>query len=236
MAPLTPLVRPDRFFAECDLDGFHVLVVLTAVIFGMLAIFYGIGWVMTDRIDGTVRVDNPERPSDMFCESDFDFGAQDDCSEPKKIERNVDPLLWDAWGSMIGRLLIGLPILWLLLGALLHAGSWLAGGENGAFPSFGVAAWGLVPSLAGGIVAVVVVYATFDPITVTPANQETVLETAKASLRGVRSVGWLLTVLTSAWTAIIWRFGLEHERGLSGMAAWSVAASVAAILVVFGLA
>lgn len=134
-------------------------------------------------------------------------------------------------GQRRGQILLGIPILWLLLGILLHAGSWLAGGENGIVPSFGVALWGIVPSLAGGIVAVGVLYFTFDPITVTPANQDTVFETAKRSFRVLDSKLLIVPVLTAAWTAVIWRFGLEYWKEISRPAAWTVAGSVAAILV-----
>lgn len=226
MPPLTPLVRPDMYFAERDHSDLRVLAVVGAVVLGSLALWYVTGWFITNRIDGTVRVDNPDRPSDMFCESDLDVGPNSECDHPRKIEKNVDSLLWDAWGTVIGYILVGLPISWLLLGTLLHAWSWLAGGENGIFHSFGVAAWALVPSLAGAIVTVVVLYFTFDPITVTPASQDTALETAKSSFLALESIGGVLTVLTSVWTVVIWRYGLEYRQGISGLAAWSVAGSV----------
>lgn len=78
-------------------------------------------------------------------------------------------------------------------------------------------------------------FVTFDPITVAPANQGTVLETATESLRGVGSNGWILSLVASVWTAVIWRFGLEYRNGISNVAAWSVAGSVAAFLFVIGL-
>lgn len=202
MPPLTPLVRPGSFFAERDFNGLRVLVVLVAVGISVLIIWYAAGWIVTDRVDGTVRVDNPDRPSDTFCDSNFDYER---CDQPRKIEKDVDSLFWDVWGRIGGQLLLGLSILWVLLGVLLHAGSWLARGEAGLVPSFGVAAWGLVPFLAGGIVPVVVLSVTFDPITVMPANQDTVFETAKQSFRVLDSKLWITSLLTAAWTAVIWR-------------------------------
>lgn len=235
MAPLTPLVRPATFFAERDLDGLRILVVLGAVGIGLFVLYFAGGWILADRIDGTVSVDNPDRPSDTFCEGDLQVVDQSDCDQPRTIEKNVDSLLWRAWGKTAGTLLVGFPILWLLIGILLHVGAWLAGGENGIFPSFAVAAWGLVPSLVSGIVGILILYVTFDPITVTPANQGTVLETATESLRGVGSNGWILSLVASVWTAVIWRFGLEYRNGISDVEAWSVAGSVAAFLFVIGL-
>lgn len=190
---------------------------------------------MTERIDGTVEVDNPDRPPDAFCDNDIDLGETDDCNQPRKIEKNVDAVLWDVWGTVAGQLLLVLPIVWSILAILLHVGSRLSGGENGVVATFGVAAWGLVPSLAGGIVAVVVLYFVFDPITVTPANQDTALETAKHSFRALDANLWVLGLVTAAWTAVIWRYGLENRQGISAVAAWSVAGSVAAILFVIGL-
>lgn len=229
MPPLTPLVRPETYFAERHRNGLRVLIVVGAVVLSSLALWYGTGWIITNRIDGTVTTDNPDRPPDMFCENDLDVGHQAGCDQPRTIEKDVDSLLWDAWATAAGHLLVGLTISWLLFGILLHAGSWLAGGENGVLPSFGVAAWGLVPSLASAIVTVVVLYFTVDPITVTPANQDTVLETVKSSYRGLQSYRGILTLVTSAWTAVIWRYGLESRQGISSLAVWTVGGSVAAL-------
>lgn len=70
MPPRTPLVRPDRYFAERELSPSRVFAVVGVVLVGVLAVFYGMGWILADRIDGTAEIDNPERPADWACEDD----------------------------------------------------------------------------------------------------------------------------------------------------------------------
>lgn len=234
MPPSTPLLRPNRYFAERDVNGLHAVAIVAVVTLALLATFYGIGLILAAQIDGTVSVDNPERPPDRICESDSDVFDQSGCDQPRTVERNVDSQIWMAWHGMAGRLLVSVPLAWLLIGALLHMGSWLAGGEQG-LSSFVVAGWGLAPSLASSVVVLVVLFVTFDPATVTPANQETALEAARAALRAIGPVQEVLTIATSAWSAVIWRYGLTHERGLSGANAWLVAGVVAALLAIGAL-
>lgn len=237
MPPLTPLVRPQTFFAERDVHGLRVLAVVGAVTIAVLAVFYGLGWIVVSSIDGTVLVDNPEpeRPPDWVCEDDTDVYDQSGCDQPRNVERDVDSQIWAAWNDTAGQLLVAVPLVWLLLGLLLHVGSWLTGGQHGVVPSFAVAAWGLVPMLFASIVVVVILYLAFDPITVTPANQDSALEAAKAPFRTLEPIQTILTIGTAAWSTVIWRYGLEYKRGLSGRYAWLVAGTVTALLAVVAL-
>lgn len=235
MAPLTPLLRPDRYFAERESRPAVVLTVVVLVVIGALAVFYGMGWIFADRIDGTVTVDNPERPADWVCEDNSPPGTFSGCEEPRRVQRNVDPLLWNVWHDGAGQLFFGIFGGWLLFGAGLHLGSWFAVGKDEFFASFAVAAWGLVPLLVGFIALFPVIYFTFDPITVTAANQETVIESAMEQLQLFRSLRPIVVIGTTFWTAVIWRYGLEQRRGLSPTAAWLVAGLVASIFGVVSL-
>lgn len=235
MPPLTPLLRPDRFFAERDHDGRRVLAVVAAVTLVALGVFYGIGWIVTINVDGTVMVDNPDRPPDFVCDDDSDVLDQSGCDQPRLIEQNVDSQIWAAWHNSAAKLVIGIPLAWLVLGGLLHVGSALLGGKNGVFSSFAVAAWGLPPTLVSGIVITGVLIVTVDPITVTPTSQDKALRTLQDPFRAVETIRVILTVVAAAWSGIIWRFGLKYERRVNGPAAWVVAGSVAALMAVLAL-
>lgn len=229
MPPLTPLVRADRYFAERDLDGLRVLAVVGVVTVAVVAVFYGMGWIVASHVDGTVVVDNPERPPDPICQDETDVYDQSGCDQPRTIERDVDSQIWAAWDGTVGQLLIAVPLTWLSVGILLHAGSWLMGSEDGLVHSFAVAAWGLVPMVVNSIVVLVILYITFDPITVTPATQDTVLESVQAPFQMLEPIWTIVTIVTVVWSAIIWRYGLEYKRGLSGPSAWLVAGIAAAL-------
>ena len=229
MPPRTPLLRPDRFFAERELNGLRLLVVAVVLVFSVPVAVSGVGWIVTERVDGTVMVDNPNRPPEAFCQ-----GAPDSmdagCDAPAEVERDVDGPINDAMGQFMGPALLGFPIVLLLVGLALHAGSWLADGTNGAVRSFAVALWGLAPSLVGLVLALAVMWLVYDPLTVTPETDPSVLvEHTRWELQPLLRWGPVVSGLTTLWGAIIWRYGLVEERGLPGTEA-SVVAGVTAVL------
>lgn len=230
MRPRTPLLRPDRFFAERELNDLRLLVVATILVVSVPAAVSGVGWVLTERVDGTVMVDNPERPSEAFCQ-----GAPDSmdagCDAPAEVERNVDGPIDDAMGEFVGPALVGFPLVVLLVGLLLHAGSWLADGTNGPARSFAVALWGLVPSLLGLAFALAVTWLVYDPLTVTPETDPSVLvEHTRRELTPLTTWGPVVSGLVTLWGAVIWRYGLVEERGLRGAEASAVAGVTAVLL------
>lgn len=235
MSPLTPLIRPDTYFAEHDLNGLRILAVLAVLSLAGPATLYGVGWIFTTHIDGTVVITNPERPPDSVCDSTSDVIDQAGCDQPKQVERNVDTVIWSPISGMIGLALLAGPIVLLIAGILLHIGSWLAGGDGGLPPSFGIAAWGLVPQLLGIIVILPILYVVIDPITVTPAGQISGTAVIRDQLQGVQPVSRVVTVIAAFWSAVIWRFGLDHKRALGRSEAWVVGGLVAGSLAVLSL-
>lgn len=227
MPPSTPLLRPRTFFAERDLDVRRLVAVVLLLALAGPATLYGVGWIFTTHIDGTVMVDNPERPPDWICQDDSGIHDREGCDQPRQVQRDVDSVIWSALHGVAGRLLLAGPVAWLLAGLLLHVGSWLAGGERGPFASFGVAAWGMVPSLAAIVALLPVIYVAFDPISVSPGGQASAIDAARAQIRSLRPYTSLSTVATTAWGAVIWRYGLEHERGLDPEPAWLVTGVIA---------
>lgn len=233
MAPRTPLLRPDRFFAERDVHGTRLAVVATALVLSALGTLWGVIWILTERFDGTVTVDNPERPSETFCRNAPESMAEG-CDAPAEIERNIDAVLWEASGEFLVPVLIAFPIVLLVIGALLHVGSSMLGGDNGIAESFAVALWGLVPSVFSFVVMLALIALVVDPVTVTPDSTPSVLEERlRADLRPVMQWQPFVTGVTALWGGIIWRFGMEVERGLSRGEAIGLAGSVALLFWLF---
>lgn len=238
MSPRTPLLQPDSYFSERTVTAAEAAVVAAVGVGGFLVIVYAIGAVFAAGIDGTVEVDNPERPPEAFCEDGgaFETGPGG-CDEPRTVERNIDEFLWEAVGSVAGQLLVGLVVVWLGVGLALHAGSGLAGGEGAVGRSLAVAAWGLLPGLFSGAAAVVVLAVTFDPVTVAPGDDPAVLrEQVVTQVDAVRTFGRVSGLLTTVWSALVWRFGLRHQRAVSGTEATLVAGVVAVCLLLLGAA
>lgn len=234
--PSTPLVRLGRYFAERAIDERRVLALVGLLALAGPAAVYGVTWIFTAHVDGTVMVDNPDRPADFVCESDSEVFDQSGCSEPREVERDADGVIRSSMDDLLWVSLAGGPLVWLLSGILLHAGSWLSAPENGVVESFGVAAWGLVPTLVGILLLLPVLFVLFEPVTMTPGSEAAVLDAIRADVETFRSVAVVVTLATTAWGATVWRYGLEHERGLDGTRAWVVAGVVAAVLFLLGLA
>jgi hypothetical protein len=202
------------------------------------AAVYGVGWILADRIDGTVMVDNPDRPPAFVCDDGFHSDRYDEgaCDRPREIEQNVDQLLWSAIEDLVGPALVAFPLVLLIIGVLLHTGSWAAAGSGGVFPSFAVAAWGLLPSVLSIFVMLPLLWLSLDTYTLLPGQTLGVatvpIMNRLESLRGV-TIG--VSMLTAVWGGVIWRYGLEHHRNISAASARLIAGTTALIVVLLGL-
>lgn len=203
-APVTPLLRPKRYFAERELNGLHVLgVVMSIVLVWPIILVYGIGLIFVVHLEANTR--------------------------------DIDALIWAAMHSLVGQLIVSALAAWVVIGVLLHVGSWFGGGEHGVPPSFAVAAWGMVPDVVGSIIGLIALYIILEPTTVTARDTATGLGVVNAQIQTVQP-GWtILTVVTTGWAVIIWRYGLEYTGELTGSTAWMVAGLVAAVVAVGAL-
>jgi len=239
VSPRTPLLRPDGYFAERDPDFPRIAAVVGLLIAAGPAVVYGVGWVLAANLDGTVTVDNPERPPDWVCEDDTSSEMFDDadCDAPREIERNVDTVLWDAIGELAGPAVVAYPLALAVLTLLLHAGAWLADAERGLASTFVVAAWGTVPTLLLLPVSLVGLHLALDPVTVSPGvDPGTAIEPVLDRIRAFEPYGAVVTLLTAVWGGVVWRFGLVHEQGLPGTEATVIAGIVALLAAAVGLA
>lgn len=242
MVPRTPLLRPDRYFAEWTFDP-ERLVVLGA--FSTLAVPVGY-WVVillvTLQVGGTVVVDNPRRPPGRFCDDPAGnaetptgvFGEA--CSEPEQVERNIDTFLWDTFGGAVPATLVSIPTVMMLVGVLFRAGSSTLGGGVRWLESFAVALWGLVPLILGIGLYAIAVWLAFEPITVAPtADPSLAVDHAR---RELRAVGWITPLVSAAglgWSSLIWRFGLIERADLGSEEATALALTPALVVLAIAL-
>jgi hypothetical protein len=211
---------------------FTVIGLVTIVTVGAI---YGGTLVLTMHVDGTVQVDNPQRPPDWVC--DRNVGERTtphhQCSNPREIERSVDAIIWSVTLEHVWKALLSIPVYWFGTGLLLQAGSWLADGENGSFASFGVAAWGTLPFLVSSSLGLVAFHFALDPVTVTGTPpRAAAMEPVVEQLTALQPYAELAFVGTSLWGTLIARYGLEHQRNVSGTAAWLI---VTPVVLVTGL-
>ncbi len=222
MAPRTPLLRPDSYFAERVPNGVRGLVVAGVATLGGLGLVAALGAVLAAKIDGTVTVDNPNRPPETFCDGGSSFGNTGgfNCSAPPEVERNVDTLLSAAVGELYAPLLVGVPLLMVVVAALLHAGTAAAGGEGGFGGTFSVTAWGFIPPLVTAALAVGAFWFLLDPVTVSGNTApDTLRRSVLDDVRRVGTVALGLNLVGTAWSVAVCTFGLERARSVSRAAA-----------------
>lgn len=237
MVPSTPLLRPRRYFSDREVNFFRVMLLVGLLAAAGPLTIYGVGWVVTDNVDGTVLVDNPTRPPEWVCDDgEGPFGDDPDCDAPKQVDRDVDALIWEAMGEFVGPGFIAYPLGLLILTLLLHVGAGVYGTEQGWFPTFAVAAWGLVPAVFGIAVGLVVLAMAADPVTVAPGDDvSAALQPLEAQFRAVRPSRAVVTAATAVWGGFIWRAGLIEQQELPATEATIVAGIVAVLHAAVGL-
>lgn len=239
----TPLFRPDRYFAEREISFVRGLVVAALVIATVIAAVGGIGLIFTEKVDGSVVVDNPDRPPEEICDmheesagetsdahdvSSTEINATDmGCDEPEQIERNVDPLIHETLYPFYGLVLVAGPIGLSITGVLLHLGTALAGGTGGFRKTLSVTAWGAAPLFVTLPLLLVALWLVVDPVTVSPpAGTAEVERRILVDFQVWLLIASGLSLLSSVWGGVIWTFGLEHGRNVSRAKAAAVAGFV----------
>jgi hypothetical protein len=238
MSPLTPLLRPGRYFAERETNFFRVVAVLALLALAGPATVYGLGWVTTAHVDGTVTVENSERPPEFICERGEDPTLYDagDCQEPREVERDVDTVLWDAFSRFAGPSLLAVPLVVVVAFLFLHVGVWLADGSRGVFRTFSVTTLGMLPALVLTPLSIAVFAWMLHPITIPPDRDAIVIiEQFRMQAVSATSLSGPLRFASALWSGVIWRFGLVHNHELTGTQSTLIAGYVAVCLGAVGL-
>lgn len=216
------LLDPRAFFEERGtagtLPGAAVAVVVLAVVLGVAVAL--VGGILAGAVDGTVTVDNPDRPSDSICEmfgDDPDASMSERCDEPKTIERDAGSIVREATEQFYIPMLVAPFLFWLAGAVTLYLGGLGVGGDTSLAGSFGVAGWAAVPELVRVVVGLAAVdYAMAD---VTVSNLESAPAAVGTALAPVDPYLAAVTVLTAAWQLHILSAGLAVEADVDRLAA-----------------
>lgn len=230
MAPRTPLLRPDSYFEARRASVLNALVVVVLVALALTGSFLAMGAVFADRMDGTVEVDNPARPSDWVCEEhgdDPDSAFSEGCDESKTIEKRMGDILMDAFTDQAGMLFLGTFLVWGFVAVVLYVLAKLVDGSGGFVETLAVAGWGMAPSVLGSALAVVAVYFAVRSVEF-GSDPETVARQVQALADGgVGPASTLVKVGVAAWQGYVWAYGLSHVHDLPVRLAAGVAGLVA---------
>lgn len=212
------LVSPASFFderppAETLPTAAGVVVLFTVCLVGG---FFLIGAMLAGAIDGTVTMDNPDRPPDWVCDQnaeDTDSVFSDDCDEPATIERDAGALAQEAVHDLLWIAVVGPFVLWGAAGVVLFGAGRLAGGSPSFSGTLALAGWAALPELFRLAVGLVGLQFVLGGMTITNIQQaDAALQSAMAPVEPVILVASLITV---GWQWYLLTGGLTQEADLS---------------------
>jgi hypothetical protein len=241
MAALHPvrqfLLEPRAFFEE---HGTASTLPIAALAVVGLAIALAVGvtivaGILAGAVQGTVMVDNPDRPPEPTCEAfGNDTPGVDGCDEPAEIERDAGSIVREAANEFLGTVILAPFLLWLAGGVTVYLGGLLVGGGTSLSGSFSVAGWAAVPEFARLVAGLAIVQFALADVTIT--NLESAPEAVRAAIAPVEPFIALASLLTAAWQLYVLSAGLSVEAEVSRGAAAVVTGIPLAILVLATLA
>ncbi len=211
------LLSPASFFDERPpaetLPVAAGIIVLFALCFGGSILL--IGTMLAGSVDGTVTMDNPDRPPEQICNTHE--GMMNSCNEPETIERDMGTMAQEAVHDFLWVALIGPFVLWLVGGVVLFGAGRLANGDPSFAGSLALAGWAALPELFRLAVGLGGLWIALESVTITdPDRAATVLE---SSLAPVQPVLVLASLVTLGWQWYLLTGGLTREAEISRVAA-----------------
>lgn len=220
------IVSPAAFFAERPpADSLHIAFGLVVLFSLCLTVsFLLVGSMLAGTVDGTVTVDNPDRPPEPFCEHhDSDAAITDRCDEPQTVDRDAGALFQEAVHEIIWVALFGPFVLWIGAGISLFVAGRVGGGSPSFAGAMSLAGWATVPEfvrLAAGLIGL---YFVLGGLTVDDFDAlEPVVGSAIESLDSGLMV---ISLLVVGWQWYLLSGGLAEDAELS----WPAAAAAVAI-------
>lgn len=222
------LLRPAAFFdrhpPSATLPVASGVVVVLAV--ALAASVLLVGSMLAGAVDGTVTVDNPDRPPDRVCErhgDDPDSVFGDGCDEPATLERDAGSLVYEAATDYVGPALAAPFLLWLIGGAVLYVVAWLANGSPSVAGAYALAGWAALPELFRLAVGLLALQHALAGLTIT--DLDGAVAAVEAAIAPVEPVLALATVLAVVWQWYLLSGGLVRDADLS----WSAAATAVGV-------
>lgn len=224
--PIVRLFLPFRADGPADPRVAPVVVLAVAVL---------VGWsvaatvpVFEAHVSGTTTIENPERPSDHFCENDF-FDVEG-CDEPKTIQKELAPHAAATASNLVVPFGLAVVFGWPVAAATL----WAFTGTSKASGSFrdvlAGTAWGFVPFLLPAAARPFLVERAARTVAF-PNSLDGVAAAVRSLLVGFGS-GPLtaLSFVALAWSAYVLAGVVRRARGVSAAGAVAAAVTSATLL------
>ncbi|MFC3476513.1 hypothetical protein [Halobacterium litoreum] len=236
-SPLRALVRPERAFDEDVRARVGLAVVLALCVLNGVAATQGAGAVAS-ATDGTVTVDNPDRPGDWICDEaatdDFYENYREACAnEPETVERSLSSYARPAADALAGTAFLAPLAVWLAVSGVIALAF---GGASADDPSDRVRLSTVAAATGVGLAPAALRYAA-RPFFVerslsdySPAGIESTRDAAAAAMTPESTLYALVVVATLAWSAYVWRGTWRAAIGTESRRVDAVAVGCAAVL------
>lgn len=244
--PWTLVRRPGEFFERhppaSSLGGAVTVVFVVAC--ATTAAFAAVGWWFSSSVHATETVTTMEPWPNATCES---FAAMNESTnhstvpeqctidEPRTKQVDVGATVWDAFAGRLPLVFVGVFAGWLVVAAVLHAGSAMYDAEGSFAGTLAVVGWATLLDLARVAVVAAGAYVLLRDVTFT-GDPEAMARRLRRLTAGAGAHADLVAVAVTAWQAYVWTHGLRHARDLRTGEAAVVAGTVAAVAVLFALA
>lgn len=151
--PISVLFRPQSAFDQRRITlstAFAIVLLVAAVHTGSLWVTAGI---FADTVDGTVMIENEDRPSDIVCQRDFPETSLEihtepppSCDEPKRVPRDLGAYAGEVINNAALPAGFAILLAWLLLAWLVHLIS-ISVSDRRYRETLAATAWTFVPAL-----------------------------------------------------------------------------------------
>lgn len=212
------VVSPSAFFAERppadSLKTAFGLVVLFSLC--LTVAFFLLGFILAGTIDGTIAIDNPDRPPAMICDTHQDATTLN-CDEPETVDRDGGELIQEAVYDRIWMPIVGPFFIWILGGIALFTAGRLGGGRPSFDGALSLAGWATIPEfvrLAAGLVGLQVVLRN-----VTVSDLDGVESVVVPAIESVHPILTVVSLLVAGWQWHLLSGGLSAEADISKAAA-----------------
>lgn len=212
------LLRPGAFFEErppaSTLPVAAGLVVLASI--ATVGMLFLLGSMLAGTVDGTVTVDNPNRPPDFACDGDSTV-EMSGCDEPKTIERDAGALVQEAVREFVGVAFVAPLLLWLLGTGTLYVAARVLGGSPSLAGSGALAGWAALPELFRIGAVLLTFRLALSDITVTDPEQAPAV--IRAAIETIDPVLLVISLVVAGWQWWLLTGGMVHDADLSRGAA-----------------
>lgn len=234
MPPLTPLLRPSKYYEEFDPSIFEssMAVFVTAIVVSLSLLAVGV--IAAGGVHVNVAVESPVHPSDVICSQHGSGGDGvgdvngPNCDVPATTAQFVTG--WRTVSAWAPLTFAAVYAVWFGTSVGLHLFTSLFVDEPNFGDTLSIAGWGIVPLALEAFITLLLVLLAFARFPMSAPLSELVAQVRSLLVTFGGSVRFLVSASVAAWQGYVWTLGLKRVHGFSLPRATVAAGAVAVAL------